>query len=175
MNALISRSTPKMWLRKHSHFSICLLSMSVMFPPFALRGYGQISLVSSVKLALSNDPRIRMAESDVARARASLQEARDAFIPSVTGSSSGAGYSYGFPLGVPTVFSFSAQSLVLAFRRRTISEQLGKALPPAIALSRKFAKTSRRIPLLRTSRSPMISSSATRFFKRQRMPRGYKR
>ena len=86
-----------------------------MFPLFTLRGYSQISLISSVSLALSSDPRIRMAESDVARARASLQEARDAFIPSVTGSSSGAGYSYGFPLGVPTVFSFSAQSLVFSF------------------------------------------------------------
>jgi outer membrane protein TolC len=86
-----------------------------MFPLFALRGYGQISLISSVGLALSNDSRIRMAESDVARARASLQESKDAFIPNITGSSSGAGYSYGFPLGVPTVFSFSSQSLIFSF------------------------------------------------------------
>jgi outer membrane protein TolC len=89
-----------------------------MFPLFALPGYGQISLISSVNLALSNDPRVRMAESDVARARASLQEAKDAFVPSITGSSSGAGYSHGFPLGVPTVFSFSAQSLVFSFSQK---------------------------------------------------------
>jgi outer membrane protein TolC len=89
-----------------------------MFPLFALRGYGQISLISSVNLALSNDPRVRMAESDVARARASLQEAKDAFIPSISGSSSGAGYSHGFPLGVPTVFSVSAQSLVFSFSQK---------------------------------------------------------
>src|SRR5258707_6706106 len=107
-----------MWLRKHSQSSIWLLFLSVMFPLFTLHGYGQISLVSSVNLALSNDPRVRMAESDVARARASLQEVRDAFVPSVTGSSSGAGYSYGFPLGVPTVFSFSAQSLVFSFSQK---------------------------------------------------------
>jgi outer membrane protein TolC len=107
-----------MWLRKYSQSSIWLLSLSVMFPLFALRGYGQISLISSVNLALSNDPRVRMAESDVARARASLQEARDAFVPSITGSSSGAGYAYGFPLGIPTVFSFSAQSLVFSFSQK---------------------------------------------------------
>jgi outer membrane protein TolC len=104
-----------MWLRKHFRSSILLLFLSAVFPLFAPRGYGQISLISSVNLALTSDPRIRMAESDVARARASLQETRDAFIPNITGSSSGAGYSYGFPLGVPTVFSISAQSLVFSF------------------------------------------------------------
>jgi outer membrane protein TolC len=117
-----------MWLRKHSQFSIWLLSLSVVFPLFALRGFGQISLISSVSLALSNDPRIRVAESDVARARASLQEARDAFIPSITGSSSGAGYSYGFPLGVPTVFSFSAQSLVFSFSQKDYVRAAGEGL-----------------------------------------------
>jgi outer membrane protein TolC len=106
-----------MWLRKYSS-SIWLLSLSVMFPLFALRGYGQISLISSVNLALSDDPRVRMAESDVARAQANLQEARDAFVPSITGASSGAGYSYGFPLGIPTVFSVSAQSLVFSFSQK---------------------------------------------------------
>jgi outer membrane protein TolC len=107
-----------MWLKKHRQSSIWLLFLSVMFPLFALRGYGQISLISSVNLALSNDPRVRSAESDAARARATLQEARDAFVPSITGSSSGAGYSYGFPLGVPTAFSFSAQSLVFSFSQK---------------------------------------------------------
>src|ERR1700744_6197542 len=82
---------------------------------FVSPGYSQISLSSSVSLALSNDPRMRMAESDAARARATLPEAKPAFIPSVTGSTGGAGYSYGFPLGVPTIFTFSAQSLIFSF------------------------------------------------------------
>ncbi len=107
-----------MWFRKHAQSWPWLLSLSLMFPTITSRACGQISLISSVNLALTNDPRIRMAESDVARARASLQEARDAFVPSITGSSSGAGYSYGFPLGVPTVFSFSGQSLVFSFAQK---------------------------------------------------------
>jgi outer membrane protein TolC len=111
----MSRSIIKMSLRKSCQPSIWLLSLRVMLCFLALNGYGQVSLTSSVNLALSNDPRVRIAKANVARARAALQEARDAFLPIVTGSSSGAGYSYGFPLGVPTVFSFSAQSLVFSF------------------------------------------------------------
>jgi outer membrane protein TolC len=116
-----------MWLRKHSP-SLWLLSLSVMFPFFPLHGYGQISLSSSINLALSNDPRVRIAESDFARARAVLQEARDVFVPTITGASSGAGYSYGFPLGVPTVISFSAQSLIFSFSQRDYIRAAGAVL-----------------------------------------------
>ncbi|WP_162538395.1 TolC family protein [Granulicella sp. WH15] len=78
----------------------------------------QISLTSAVDLALSNSPRIKIAQSDVARAKASLEEVKDAYIPSVSGASSGAGYSSGFPLGTPTVFSVSAQSLVFSYSQK---------------------------------------------------------
>lgn len=77
----------------------------------------QISLTSAVDLALRSNPRVRMAEADVARARAALTEARDVYIPSIVGGS-GLGYSYGFPIGQPSIFNFSAQSLVFNFSQQ---------------------------------------------------------
>ena len=71
----------------------------------------QISFTSAVDLALRNSPRVRMAEAEVERARAALAESQDVYIPSLV-ASSGLGYSYGYPLGTPTIFSFQAQSLV---------------------------------------------------------------
>ncbi len=78
----------------------------------------QVSLTSAVDLALRNSPRVKMAEADVAKARAAVAETKDVYIPSVVGQSSGLGYSYGFPLGTPTIFSFSAQSLVFSYSQR---------------------------------------------------------
>ena len=71
----------------------------------------QISLTTAVDLALRNSPRVQVAQADVARSQAVLEESRDIYIPNLTGGS-GLGYSYGFPLGQPTLFNFQAQSLV---------------------------------------------------------------
>jgi outer membrane protein TolC len=73
--------------------------------------HAQISFTSAIDLALRNSPRVRMAEAEVARAHAALAQAQDVYIPSLI-ASSGLGYSYGYPLGTPTIFSFQAQSLV---------------------------------------------------------------
>ncbi len=78
----------------------------------------QISFSSAIDLALKNSPKVKMAEADLARAQASLQEAHDVYVPSVVATSSGLGDSTGFPLGLPTVFSISAQSLVFSFSQR---------------------------------------------------------
>jgi outer membrane protein TolC len=78
----------------------------------------QISLTSAVGLAIKNSPKVKMAEADVDRAKAGLQESKDVYVPSIVAASSGAGYSYGFPLGTPTVFNVSAQSLVFSFSQR---------------------------------------------------------
>ena len=77
----------------------------------------QISLTTAVDLALRNSPRILMAEADVEKARAGLSESKDVYIPAVVGGS-GLGYSYGFPLGQPTLFNFGAQSLVFSASQR---------------------------------------------------------
>ncbi len=55
-----------------------------------------------------------MAEADVRRAVAGVEETRDAYMPNfVLGS--GLGYSYGFPVGQPSVFNATSQSLLLSF------------------------------------------------------------
>lgn len=78
----------------------------------------QLSFTATVELAQRNSPRVRIAESDVAHARAALSEARDAFIPNLVGNSSALGYSQGFPLGTPTIFSFSSQSLIFSYSQK---------------------------------------------------------
>ena len=80
----------------------------------AVPAYAQISFTSAIDLALRNSPKVKSAEAEVARASAALSETKDVYVPSVI-ASSGLGYSYGYPLGTPTIFSFQAQSLVFNF------------------------------------------------------------
>jgi outer membrane protein TolC len=84
---------------------------------FCQQGWSQISLQSAVNLALKNSPKIRMAQADVDKARAARSEARDAYIPTI-GTQMGYGQSTGAPLGVPVVFSISAQSLIFSFSQK---------------------------------------------------------
>lgn len=74
----------------------------------------QLSLSSAVDLALRNDPNVKMAQIDVDRARASLAEAHDAYIPKI-GATGGVGESVGVPLDVPVIFSIAGNSLVFNF------------------------------------------------------------
>ena len=76
--------------------------------------HAQISFASAIDLALRNSPRVRMAAAEVDRARAALADSHDVYIPSLI-ASSGLGYSYGYPIDTPTIFSFQAQSLVFNF------------------------------------------------------------
>jgi outer membrane protein TolC len=82
------------------------------------QAHAQISLTSAVDLALRSNPRVKMAQADVDKARAALAEAKDVYYPSVAGSSAAPGYSYGFPLGTPTIFSFTGSSLVFSYSQR---------------------------------------------------------
>ena len=78
----------------------------------------QISLPTAVDLALHNSPRVRMAQADVARAEASLSEARDVYVPAVT-AGAGLGNSYGYSPNPPTLFAFNAQSLIYGSSQRS--------------------------------------------------------
>jgi outer membrane protein TolC len=98
----------------------------------ATQATAQISFTTAVDLALKNSPRVKIAEADVARARASLEEGKDVYIPSVSAASSAAGDSYGFPLGTPTVFSLTAQSLVFSFSQRDYIRSASSGLNAAI-------------------------------------------
>jgi outer membrane protein TolC len=77
----------------------------------------QISLSTAADLALHADPRVRMAEAELEKAKASLDEAHDAYIPS-SGISGGEGKSTGVPTSLPVIFSISAQSLLFTFSQR---------------------------------------------------------
>jgi outer membrane protein TolC len=80
--------------------------------------HAQISLTSAVDLALRSSPRVKMAQADVDKASAGVNAAKDVYYPSVASSSAAPGYSYGFPLGTPTIFSFTGSSLVFSYSQR---------------------------------------------------------
>jgi len=83
----------------------------------AVSAHAQLSLAQAVDLALRGDPKLRAAQANIEKARASLSEVRDAYIPSAS-VSGGYGKSVGVPLGVPVVFSIASQSLLFNFSQR---------------------------------------------------------
>lgn len=74
----------------------------------------QISLSTAVDLAEKNSASVRSAQASVQRAMGSVSEARDAYIPNfVFGANPG--YVYGYPLGYPSLFEASSQSILFSF------------------------------------------------------------
>jgi outer membrane protein TolC len=95
----------------------CLLALSAAVLVFAATATAQISLSSAVDLALRSNPKVLAAQSDVFKAHAAVDAARDAYIPTLS-TTGGVGYSHGVPLGVPVVFSMSSNSLLFNFSQR---------------------------------------------------------
>ncbi len=93
---------------------ILLGSLLLIAAPLA---HGQIALQTAVNLALKNSPKMHAAQADLDKARAVHGEAVDAYIPQVS-TQAGYGKSTGAPLGVPIIFSMSAQSLLFSFSQR---------------------------------------------------------
>jgi outer membrane protein TolC len=90
----------------------------------------QVSLLTAVDQALRNSPAVHMAAADVQRATAGLSETKDVYIPSfVLGSS--VGYSYGFPIGQPSIVNISSQSLIFTFSQRDYVRSAQAALRSA--------------------------------------------
>jgi outer membrane protein TolC len=75
----------------------------------------QVSLSTVVDLAQRNSSAIKLAEADVQKANAALEETRDVYIPSLEAGSSIGMRSIGFPAGQPSVLSLSMQAQVLSF------------------------------------------------------------
>lgn len=75
---------------------------------------GDVSLYTVVDLALRNSHAVHVAEADQQRTRAIWMETRDIYIPNFS-VGSGLGYSYGFPLGNPTLFNVQSQFLAFSF------------------------------------------------------------
>ena len=76
--------------------------------------HAQVSFYTVVDLALRNSTQVRIAAADVQHAEAAVMESVDAYKPSFSVGSS-LGYSYGFPVGQPSIYSVSANSLAFSF------------------------------------------------------------
>jgi len=97
---------------------IRLLRRCVAFSVFAAAAapaYAQISFSTAIGLALKSNPKVLTAQADVDKALAALQQLRDAFVPSIAGGSGVGPPSYGYPLGQPSIFNITAQSLVFSY------------------------------------------------------------
>ena len=90
------------------------IALSALAVLSSLSAAAQVSLYTVVDLALRNSTSVRMAQADVMRAAAGLTETKDAYIPNLVLGSS-LGYSYGFPLGEPSVFNVTSRSLLFTF------------------------------------------------------------
>ena len=96
----------------------------------AVSASAQISFTTAVDLALKNSPKVLMAQADVDKARAALEESKDVYIPSIS-AGSGLGYSYGFPVGQPSIFNFTSQSLLFNYSQRDYVRGARSALDAA--------------------------------------------
>jgi len=89
-----------------------LLGLALVASPAVVSG--QVSLATVVDLAQRNSTTVRLAEADVQKAQAALQETQFAYVPSLVIGST-VGTSIGFPTGQPSIANASMQSLVLSF------------------------------------------------------------
>lgn len=96
--------------------ALLTLTLLALVPAFS-SAHAQISLVSAVDLALKNNPRVRLAQADVDKSTAVLKESKDVYIPAIT-VGSGLGYSYGYPLGQPSVVNAQLTGAILSWSQR---------------------------------------------------------
>jgi outer membrane protein TolC len=96
--------------------ALLILFVSALAPALD-SAQAQVSLVSAVDLALKSNPRVRLAQADVDKSTAVLKESKDVYIPSIT-VGSGLGYSYGYPLGQPSVVNATLQGVILSWAQR---------------------------------------------------------
>ena len=106
------------------------LAMLAFMLAFSLSAAAQLSMSSAVDLALRSDPTVKMAQSDVDRAKAALTETHDAYIPKIA-ATAGVGESVGVPLDVPVIFGIAGNSLVFNFSQRDYVRAASAALRSA--------------------------------------------
>lgn len=111
-------------------FAIATLAITAAQPAKA-----QISFYTAVDLALRNSHEVKMAAADVERAAAGLRQTKDAYVPTMAIGSS-VGYSYGFPVGQPTIVNATASSLVLSFSQPSMIRSARASLTAAQASMR---------------------------------------
>jgi len=97
-------------LRTFGRMQVRMMTFAVM-SALLPAARAQISLPSAVDLALRSNPRVKMAQDEVAKARAQLSEAQDVYIPSIN-AGAGLGQAYGYSEYPPTLFTISGGSLI---------------------------------------------------------------
>jgi outer membrane protein TolC len=111
------------WRSFRSALGVCALLVPIGAP-------AQVSLLTTVDQALRNSSAVRIAAADVQRAAAGLSESKSVYVPNfVLGSS--VGYTYGFPIGQPTIVNVSSQSLIFTFSQRDYIRSARAALKSA--------------------------------------------
>ncbi len=94
------------------------------------QAWAQVSLSTVVDMAMRNSAAVRAGVAEVQHAEAGLSESKDVYLPSfVVGSS--LGYSYGFPVGQPSVYSVTSQSLIYSFSQPDYVRAAREALKSA--------------------------------------------
>lgn len=94
-----------------------LIFVAALSSAAAAPALAQISFSTAVDLALKNNPKVRMAQADIDKAQAEHSQLRDAFIPNIVVGSD-IGYSYGFPIGQPSIVNVTSNSIVYSFSQR---------------------------------------------------------
>jgi len=110
-------------------FRLCIACCA--FASAAVPARAQISFTTAIDLALKSNPKVLTAHADVDKAVAAVQQLRDAYIPAIVGGSGLGPPSYGFPLGQPSIFNITAQSLVFSYSQRDYLRAAQAALDAA--------------------------------------------
>jgi outer membrane protein TolC len=91
------------------------LAALVALAAAAIPGSAQVSLRTVVELAQQNSSSVRLAGADIAKARASLSESRDVFMPALAFSSGLPAFpEVGFTGALPTIWGATVQSMVFS-------------------------------------------------------------
>jgi outer membrane protein TolC len=121
--------------RKNSLQSWAAILLGLAVTPALLTA--QVSLSTVVDLAQRNSSAVKLAEADVQKATASLAQAKDAYIPSLTLNSGLPAFPVvGFNGGVPSIWGANTQSLVFSVPQK-LYIQAGTAGLKAAALRLK--------------------------------------
>jgi outer membrane protein TolC len=105
------RSLRRIALRVMARLAMAALALAAA----AAHVQAQVSLRTVVELAQQNSTTVRIAGADVAKARASLSQSHDVFIPSIAfGSGLPAFPEVGFTGALPTIWDAAVQSMVFS-------------------------------------------------------------
>lgn len=101
--------------RKKQRISVATLAACLAIAAVPATSIAQVSLATMVDLAAKKSSTVRLAQSDLDKARAALAQSRDAFIPTIAfGSGLPAFPSVGFTGNLPTIWDANVSSLVFS-------------------------------------------------------------